>query len=186
MIWNRAEDVDANERQDRGLLHASLTRKIIGCALEVINELGSGFLESVYEKALTVALSDAGVPFEIQKPIGVRFRGRPVGDFIADILVDDKVIVELKAVTSIAREHEAQIINYLNATGIEVGLIINFGKSKLEFKRFTRNKKHGCTGKDKGIEPKRRNKREVRQSSTRDVEADEPHSGSEKSATRGR
>ena len=142
--------MDPQDKQDQELLHGGLTRKIIGCALEVINDLGSGFLESVYEKALTVALSDAGVPFETQKPIGVRFRGRSVGDYIADLVVEDKVIVELKAVTSITREHEAQIINYLNATGIEVGLIINFGKPKLEFKRFTRtpkNKtKHGYTG----------------------------------------
>lgn len=142
--------MDSLDEQDKELLHGGLTRKIIGCSLEVINDLGSGFLESVYEKALTVALSDAGVPFETQKPVAVRFRGKPVGDFIADILVANKVIVELKAVTSIAREHEAQIINYLNATGIEVGLIINFGRPKLEFKRFTRTRKnkteHGCTG----------------------------------------
>ena len=133
--------MDAQDKQDHGLLHGGLTRKIIGCALEVINELGSGFLESVYEKALTVALSDAGVSHEMQKPIAVRFRGRPVGDFIADILVEDKVIVELKAVKALTREHKAQIINYLNATGIEVGLIINFGKPRLEFKRFTRTPK---------------------------------------------
>ena len=132
--------MDAQDKQDHGLLHAGLTRKIIGCALEVINELGSGFLESVYEKAMTVALTDAGASHEAQKPIDVRFRGRPVGDFIADILVEDKVIVELKAVKALTREHEAQIINYLNATGFEVGLLINFGKPKLEFKRFTRSK----------------------------------------------
>ncbi len=99
--------MDAQDKQDHGLLHGGLTRKIIGCALEVINELGSGFLESVYEKALTVALSDAGVSHEMQKPIAVRFRGRPVGDFIADILVEDKVIVELKAVKALTREHES-------------------------------------------------------------------------------
>lgn len=133
--------MDADERQDRGLLHASLTRKIIGCALEVINELGSGFVESVYEKALSVALTDAGVAHEMQKPIGVRFRGESVGDFVADIPVEDKVIVELKAARAIIPEHEAQIINYLNATGMEVGLLINFGTPKLGFKRFTRSKK---------------------------------------------
>ncbi len=126
------------------MLHARLTRSIIGCAFEVINELGSGFLESVYEKAMMVALSDVGVSFEAQKPIGVSFRGKPVGDFYADILVEDKVIVELKAVKALAPEHEAQVINYLNATGVEVGLLINFGSPRLEFKRFTRSKnKHG-------------------------------------------
>ena len=133
--------MDADERQDRGLLHASLTRKIIGCALEVINELGSGFVESVYEKALSVALTDAGVAHEMQKPIGVHFRGESVGDFVADILVEDRVIVELKAAKAIIPEHEAQVINYLNATGIEVGLLINYGTPKLGFKRFTRSKK---------------------------------------------
>ena len=126
------------------MLHAGLTRSIIGCAFEVINELGSGFLESVYEKAMMVALSDAGFSFEVQKPIGVRFRGKPVGDFYTDILVEGKVIVELKVVKALAPEHEAQVINYLNATGVEVGLLINFGNPRLEFKRFTRSKnKHG-------------------------------------------
>ena len=127
--------------QDKGLLHAGLTRKIIGCALDVTKELGSGFLESVYEKAMTVALTDAGIPHETQRPIRVRFRGETVGDYVADILVENKVIVELKAVRAITREHEAQIINYLNATRVEVGLLINFGKPKLEFKRFTRTQK---------------------------------------------
>ncbi len=133
--------MDKQDGQDKRLAHADTTRRIIGCAMQVINELGSGFLESVYEKAMTVALTDAGVSHEVQKPIGVRFRGKPVGEFIADILVEDKVIVELKAVKAITREHEAQIINYLNATGFEVGLLINFGKPKLEFKRFTRTPK---------------------------------------------
>ena len=98
-------------------------------------------MESVYEKALSVALTDAGVRHEMQKPIGVHFRGESIGDFVADILVEDKVIVELKAARAIISEHEAQVINYLNATGIEVGLIINFGTPKLGFKRFTRSKK---------------------------------------------
>ena len=137
-------NMDRQDRQDEKLLHARLTRSIIGCAFEVINELGSGFLESVYEKAMMVALSDAGFSLEVQKPIGVRFRGKPVGDFYADILVEGKVIVELKAVKALAPEHEAQVINYLNATGVEVGLLINFGNPRLEFKRFTRGKnKHG-------------------------------------------
>jgi GxxExxY protein len=132
--------MDEQDRQDKKLLHADLTRSIIGCAFEVINELGSGFLESVYEKAMIVALTDGGLPVEAQKPISIQYRGRPVGDFYADILVDNRVIIELKAVKAITPEHEAQVINYLNATGIRVGLLINFGSSKLEFKRFTRSK----------------------------------------------
>ena len=130
--------------QDTKLQHAELTRSIIGCAFEVINELGSGFLESVYEQAMMVALADAGLSVESQQPIQVRFRERPVGNFYADLFVEEKVIVELKAVQALTPAHQAQIINYLNATGIAVGLLINFGNPKLEFKRFTRSKnKHG-------------------------------------------
>ena len=118
--------------------HYSLTGTIIGCAFQVSNELGAGFLESVYEKAMLVALRDEGIAAVSQKPMEVTFRGQTVGTFFADLLVEDKVIVELKAAKAIASEHQAQIINYLNATGIEVGLLVNFGNPKLEYKRFTR------------------------------------------------
>jgi GxxExxY protein len=120
------------------LQHEVITKKIIGCAFEVINELGSGFLESVYEKALLIALTDAGLPAQSQQAIHVIFRNKNVGNFYTDLLVENKVLVELKTVKSIIPQHEAQIINYLNATGINVGLLINFGSPKLEFKRFTR------------------------------------------------
>ena len=121
------------------MLHSDLTRTIIGCAFEVSNELGPGFLESVYEKAMVIALSDAGLSAQAQTPIEVMFRGKSVGEFYADLLVDGKVIVELKAVpTSLAPVHEAQLINYLNATGVPVGLLIDFGNPKLQFKRLTR------------------------------------------------
>jgi len=125
--------------------HEAITRDVIGCAFEVINELGAGFLESVYEKALLLALRQKGLSALSQHPARVMFRGECVGDFYADIFVEDKVIVELKAVKAITPEHQAQIINYLNATGIEVGLLINFGNPKLEYKRFTRSKdyEHG-------------------------------------------
>jgi GxxExxY protein len=127
------------------LKHEAITREVIGSAFEVINELGAGFLESVYEKALLLALRQKGLAAVAQSPAHVMFRGECVGEFYADILVEEKVIVELKAVKAIAPEHQAQIINYLNATGIEVGLLINFGNPKLEYKRFTRSKdyKHG-------------------------------------------
>jgi len=127
------------------LKHEPTTKAVIGCAFEVINELGAGFLESVYEKALLLALQQKGVVAVSQQACKVMFRGECVGDFYADILVEGKVIVELKAVKAIAPEHQAQIINYLNATGIEVGLLINFGNPRLEYKRFTRSKdyKHG-------------------------------------------
>lgn len=127
------------------LKHVAITRAIIGCAFEVINELGTGFVESVYERALMVALRPKGLEAVAQHPIRVMFRGACVGEFVADIFVEQKVIVELKAVKAIGPEHQAQVINYLNATGIEVGLLINFGNPKLEYKRFTRSKdyKHG-------------------------------------------
>lgn len=135
----REKNMDGQDRQDAKTLHQELTRQIIGCAFEVINDLGSGFLESVYEKAMLVALADKGLSVESQKPIAVHFRGRPVGNFLADLLVEKKVIVELKAVKALLPEHQAQVINYLNATGINVGLLINFGNPRLEFKRFTRS-----------------------------------------------
>ncbi len=136
---------DGQDGQDTGLKHEQITKNVIGCAFEVINELGAGFLESVYEKSFLLALQQKGLSATAQHPIKVMFRNVCVGDFYADILVEGKVIVELKAVKAIAPEHQAQIINYLNATGIEVGLLINFGNPKLEYKRFTRNKdfKHG-------------------------------------------
>ena len=137
--------MDKQDVQDTGLKHEQITKSVIGCAFEVINELGAGFLESVYEKALLLALRQKGLSAISQHPIKVLFRGECVGDFYVDLFVEEKVIVELKAVKAIAPEHQAQIINYLNATGIEVGLLINFGSPKLEYKRFTRSQefKHG-------------------------------------------
>ena len=126
--------------QDTVLKYEQITKSVIGCAFEVINELGAGFLESVYEEALLLALRQKGLSAKSQYPVKVMFRGECVGDFYVDIFVEDKVIIELKAVKTILPEHQAQIINYLNATGIEVGLLINFGNSKLEYKRFTRSK----------------------------------------------
>ena len=121
------------------MLHSDLTRTIIGCAFDVLNELGPGFLESVYEKAMAIAISEAGVRVQTQAAIEVLFRGQPVGEFYADLLVDEKVIVELKAVpSSLAPIHEAQLINYLNATGVQVGLLMNFGQPKLQYRRLTR------------------------------------------------
>ena len=118
------------------LLHEELTEKVIGICFEVSNELGGGFLESVYQKALTIALTQKGFTVEEQVPLKVKFRGQVVGDFYPDILVNSKLIVELKSIKSISSEHEAQMINYLKATGLKVGLIINFGRTKLEWKRL--------------------------------------------------
>lgn len=118
------------------LLEEELTEKIIGACMEVSNELGCGFLESVYEKALLVVLAANGIEAKSQVPLEVRFRGQVVGEFQPDILVENKVIVEVKAVRSLAPEHEAQLINYLRATGIKVGLLVNFGGKRLVWKRF--------------------------------------------------
>jgi GxxExxY protein len=133
--------MDRQDGQDRDLKHGEITREVIGCAFEVMKELGAGFLESVYEKALFLVLRQKGLSAAAQHPIKVIFRGETVGEFFADLLVENKVVVELKAVKAIAPEHQAQVINYLNATGIEVGLLINFGNPRLEYKRFTRSGK---------------------------------------------
>jgi GxxExxY protein len=113
-----------------------LTRRILEAAFEVSNELGIGFLESVYEGALYLALKAKGMEVERQVPIQVRFRGEAIGQFYADLVVAGKVIVELKAVKALAPEHNAQVLNYLKATGNPVALLLNFGTSKLEFRRF--------------------------------------------------
>ena len=114
--------------------HKELTAKIIDCAYKVHRELGFGFLESVYQNALMVELAITGLQCEKEKRIQVYYGEQMVGDFVADILVEDKVIVELKSVKEIHPAHEAQLINYLKATGMEVGLLINFGE-KVEIKR---------------------------------------------------
>ena len=118
------------------LLYEDITSKILASCFEITNELGSGFLESVYEKALVYSLNQKGLNVKNQYPIRVYFREQEIGEFYADLLVENKVIIELKAVKALAPEHQAQIINYLKATKIKVGLLVNFGKQKFEFKRF--------------------------------------------------
>ncbi len=121
--------------------HSDLTQEIIKEAYYVYNHLGTGFVEKVYENALVVRLKKKNFSVKSQYPIKVYFEGEMVGDFIADIIVDDKVIIELKAVKEINPVHEVQLVNYLKATGIEVGLLINFGE-KLKFKRRVYSKKN--------------------------------------------
>ena len=115
--------------------HEELTRVIIGCAYDVYNAMGSGFVESVYEACLKMDLEDRGLAVESQAPIVVRYRGRVVGEFLADLFVEKTVIVELKAVRTLLAVHEVQLVNYLTATGIDIGLLINFGDEKVEVKR---------------------------------------------------
>ena len=118
------------------MLHEGLTKLILEACFDVSKELGAGFLESVYEKSLIVALTHKGLSVTSQVPMKVTFRGVVVGDFYADLFVEEKVIIELKAVTRVSPEHKAQVINYLNATGIDVGLLVNFGNSRLEYYRL--------------------------------------------------
>lgn len=124
---------------------AKLTDKAIELFYKVYNELGHGFLEKVYENALCIELKKADIPIIQQAPIKVLYRGDTVGDYIADFLIDGKVILEIKACKSIAPEHEAQLLNYLKATEIEVGLLLNFGL-KPEIKRmvFSNNRKRSA------------------------------------------
>ncbi len=119
-----------------GIIHKDLAYKIVGCAFEVHNQLGYGFLEKVYENALCVALDDVGIAYETQKPINIFFREKLIGNYFADLVVENKIIVELKSAKQIAAEHEAQILNYLTATGIRLGLIINFSPDQLDYKRI--------------------------------------------------
>lgn len=125
-----------NIDKKRNFNYKELTEKIIGACIEVSNELGIGFLESVYEKALLIALDEKGLNVKEQEPLEVRFRNHIVGIFYADILIENIVIIELKSATTLKPEHEAQLINYLKASGKHIGLLINFGKPKLEWKRL--------------------------------------------------
>jgi GxxExxY protein len=112
-----------------------LTESIIGCAMKVHKTLGPGFLESVYENALAHEVRKAGLTVERQRPIRVVYDGVVVGDFVADMLVEDRVLIENKAVQTLALQHEVQLVNYLSATGIEIGLLLNFGASSLQVRR---------------------------------------------------
>ena len=117
------------------LKHRELTQKIIGVFYEVYNELGHGFLESVYQKSLCLALNERGLTVHSPVDIPVWFRGHRVGDFEADVLVEKCLLLELKAVRTLDSSHQAQLLNYLRATDIEIGLLLNFGV-KPEFKRL--------------------------------------------------
>ncbi len=125
-----------------------LTAKIIGGAMKVHSTLGPGFLESVYQKALAHELAKAGLNVACEKPITVHYDGVAVGDFSADMLVENRVMLELKANQALAPANEAQLVNYLTATGIEIGLLLNFGAERLEFKRKTRTYRPKKKGQD--------------------------------------
>jgi GxxExxY protein len=119
----------------------ALTREIIGCAYKVHNALGSGFLEKVYENALMIELVKLGHRVKQQEPINVVYEGHVVGEYYADLWVDESVVLEIKAVVQmLAKIHEVQLVNYFTATGIDTGLILNFGSSvqvKRKFREYT-------------------------------------------------
>jgi len=121
--------------ENENIIYKELSYKIIELALEVHNELGCGFLEKVYENALMM-LDREKIPAKQQAPADVYFQGKVIGQYFADILVDNKLILELKTVDVIANIHTAQVLNYLRATGLKLGLILNFGKPRFEYKRL--------------------------------------------------
>ena len=120
-----------------------VTYQINGAVFEVNRILGSGFLEKVYENALLVELRKRGLRAEAQVPIKVGYKGEIVGDYFADLIVNEQVIIELKTVDRLENIHEAQLLNYLKATGIEVGLLVNFKNTKAEIKRMVLNLPEG-------------------------------------------
>jgi len=118
-----------------------LAGKVIGAAMEVHRCLGPGFVESVYENALIIELETLKFESERQKPIEVKYKEQCVGNFVADLVVDQTLIIELKAVQSILPIHEVQLVNYLTATGIDEGVLLNFGSESLQFKKKFRKPK---------------------------------------------
>ena len=115
-----------------------LCGQVIGAAMKVHSALGPGFLESVYQNALIWELRKNGLKAEVQRPISVYYDGQLVGAFMADVLVNDSLIIELKAIQALPKTHEVQLVNYLVATGIDEGLLLNFGAERLEFKKKLR------------------------------------------------
>jgi GxxExxY protein len=122
-------------KEDGFTANDPFTERIIGLAIQVHSGLGAGFLESIYHKAMVIELEEAGIPFETALPLEVLYKGRSAGIFVADLVIERKLLLELKAVDIIMATHEVQIVNYLRATGIQLGLILNFGASKLQIKR---------------------------------------------------
>ena len=127
---------------NENFIHSDITEKIIKAFWNVYNELGYGFLEKVYERAMMIELSELGLNCRNQAGAAVYYKGHNVGDYFADLLVEDKVIVELKAVETVIKRHEVQLVHYLKATDIEVGLLLNFGpKPEMSRRVFTKEYK---------------------------------------------
>lgn len=127
---------NANETSSGQFLHKEITQAIIGAAFEVHQHLGYGFLEKVYQRAMQVELHQRGLRVALEHPIKVHYKGVVVGDYSADLFVEEKVVVELKVAPEYCAADEAQLINELVSTGVKVGLVINFGRARVEFKRL--------------------------------------------------
>ena len=125
------------------MIEDNLTQKIIGCAYTVHNSLGPGFLERIYENALRIELEKAGIKVKQQEPIKVCYDGQVVGEYWADLWIDDRLIIEIKAVQAVLKGHEVQLVNYLTATGVNDGLLINFGPSVQVKRKFREYKRKG-------------------------------------------
>ena len=128
--------LEIHDEHPEKLLHRATTETIIGAAFEVHQQLGYGFLERVYQRALQVELIRRGLAAEIERCIQVQYRGLVVGDYDADLIVVDSVAVEIKVTPQYDKRDEAQLLNELKATGLKVGLLVNFGRNKVEYKRF--------------------------------------------------
>ena len=137
--------------------YREITEQIIGACFDVSKELGHGFMESVYEKALLIALMERGLSVVAQHPLPVIFHGQNVGHFYADLVVEDFVIVELKVVTHLLPEHQAQLIHYLKSSDLPVGLLINFGKPHIDIKRVYWDKEIKGLLKDPNEDLRKRN-----------------------------
>ena len=121
---------------DAGLIHKGMSEQIIGAAFEVHNSLGYGFLEKVYQRAMEVELGNRGLRVEVEYPVEVHYRGVLVGQYFADLRIESAVLVEIKVAERYNPQDEPQLLNLLKATSVKLGLLVNFGKSKVEFKRL--------------------------------------------------
>lgn len=125
---------------EANMKHADLTRRIIGCAMHVHSTLGNGFQEVIYQRALAIELGEAGLGFSREHEMEIHYRGQPIGTRRVDFFVEDRIMVEIKALIQLEDVHLAQAMNYLEAYGLEIGLLINFGAKSLQYKRVHNNK----------------------------------------------
>ena len=143
MLKNLNDEKDITIRtikEEKELPYSELTGKILGCCFEVMKELGPGFLERVYKNALLMAMRQEELKVEVERSYNVIFRGKIIGRYLADLVVNDTVIVELKCCENLIGEHQAQLFNYLKVSGLPVGLLVNFRHRKLDWKRLQSNK----------------------------------------------